>query len=311
MLISLNLNINKIVSLIGGKKLRDEQVMMKLILNIANSDERIRAVYMNGSKVNYNVEKDVFQDYDIVFVVSETKSFLDDKNWINLFGEIAIVQEPDSRDFGWGSNHDCNYSYTWLMLFKDGNRIDLRIEVKDVALERYLSDTLTQKLLDKDDFLPEISPSNDMTHWIKPPTKEMYFGCCNEFWWCLNNVGKGIGRNQIPYAMRMYTEVVHPQLDKMIEWYIAMNNNFTISTGMWGKYFSKYLPLEFYDMYLNTYSDCDLNNFWDAIFTCCEFFSIIAKQVSEKFDYIYNIKDEENIMQYLNNIKDDLYYIMS
>lgn len=287
--------------------MRNEEAMMKLILDIANSDERIRAVYMNSSRVNPNIKKDIFQDYDIVFIVTETKFFLDDKSWINLFGEIAIVQEPNSRDFGWGNNHDCSNSYTWLMLFKDGNRIDLHIEVKAVALERYISDTLTRKILDKDDFLPVIDTSNDMTHWIKPPTKEMYLGCCNEFWWCLNNVGKGIRRNQIPYAMRMYTEIVHSQLDKMIEWHIGMNHNFTISTGMWGKYFSEYLPVEFYDMYLNTYSDCDLNNFWDAIFTSCELFRTIAKHVSEKFNYLYNIKDEENIMLYLYNLKNNVY----
>lgn len=287
--------------------MRNEETMMKLILETANSDERIRAVYINGSRVNPNIKKDIFQDYDIVFIVTETKSFLDDKSWINLFGEIAILQEPNSRDFGWGSNHDSSNSYTWLMLFKDGNRIDLHIEVKDVALEGYLSDTLAQKILDKDDFLPVIDAPNDMTHWIKPPTKEIYLGCCNEFWWCLNNVGKGIKRNQIPYAMRMYTEIIHPQLDTMIEWYIGMNNNYTISSGMWGKYFSEYLPIEFYDMYLKTYSDCNLSNFWDAIFTCCELFKIIAKHVSKKFNYLYNIKDEENIMLYLHNLKNNVY----
>lgn len=289
--------------------MRNEQTMMKLILDIANSDERIRAVYMNGSRVNPNIKKDIFQDYDIVFIVTEIKSFLEDRSLINLFGEIAIVQEPNSRDFGWGDNHDYSNSYVWLMLFKDGNRIDLHIEVKEVSIERYISDTLTQKLLDKDNFLPVINASNDMTHWIKAPTKEMYLGCCNEFWWCLNNVGKGIWRNQIPYAMRMYTEIVHSQLDKMIEWYIGMNNNFTISTGMWGKYFSEHLSVEFYNMYLNTYSDCDLNNFWDAIFTSCELFGIIAKNISEKFNYLYNIKDEESIISYLHNIKNNVYYI--
>lgn len=294
------------IKLKGGKKnLRNEKAMMKLIIDIANSDERIRAVYMNGSRVNPNVQKDIFQDYDIVFVVTQTEAFLSDKNWITSFGEIAIIQEPNSKKFGWGNNHDYQSSYTWLILFKDGNRIDLRIEVKEIALERYLSDTLTKKLLDKDNFLPSIPPSNDKTHWIKPPTNADFLGCCNEFWWCLNNVAKGIARNQMSYAMRMYTEVVHSQLDKMIEWYIGMNNEFALSTGMWGKYFSEYLPLEFYDMYLHTYSNCNLDNFWDAIFNSCELFRVIAMQVSMKFDYKYNIKDEENMMVYLNKIKMD------
>ena len=51
--------------------MRNEEAMMKLILDIANSDERIRAVYMNGSIVNPNIKKDIFKDYDIVFIVTE------------------------------------------------------------------------------------------------------------------------------------------------------------------------------------------------------------------------------------------------
>lgn len=107
--------------------MRTEQEMLNLILDIAKSDERIRSVYMNGSRVNPNVEKDNFQDYDIVYVVSETDPFLTDKSWISVFGEIAIVQEPDYNDLVWGTEPDFSKSYGWLMLFKDGSRIDLRI----------------------------------------------------------------------------------------------------------------------------------------------------------------------------------------
>ena len=59
--------------------MRNEQEMMNLIIGIAEKNERIRAVYMNGSRANPNVEKDIYQDYDIVFVVTETLSFLNDK----------------------------------------------------------------------------------------------------------------------------------------------------------------------------------------------------------------------------------------
>lgn len=45
--------------------MRTEKEMYDLILNIANNDERIRAVYLNGSRTNPNVPKDIFQDYDV------------------------------------------------------------------------------------------------------------------------------------------------------------------------------------------------------------------------------------------------------
>ena len=82
--------------------MRTENEMMKLIIGVAENDERIRAVYMNGSRTNPNIKKDVFQDYDIVYVVKETLSFINDKKWTSLFGEIAIMQLPDDNDNAWG-----------------------------------------------------------------------------------------------------------------------------------------------------------------------------------------------------------------
>ena len=97
--------------------MRSESEIYDLILKIAKDDERIRAVFMVGSRTNPNVIKDIFQDYDIVFYVTETKPFLENKNWISNFGDIAIFQEPDLVDVSFGIDHDFSRSYTWLMLF--------------------------------------------------------------------------------------------------------------------------------------------------------------------------------------------------
>jgi aminoglycoside 6-adenylyltransferase len=277
--------------------MRTEQEMFNLILSIANKDERIRAVYMNGSRTNPNVVKDKYQDYDIVYVVTETESFLADKTWISIFGEIAIVQEPDSNDLGWGLNADYSRSYTWLMLFKDGTRIDLHIEIKEETDRVYITDSLTVPLLDKDDILPQILASNDKGYWIQKPSKAKYDGCCNEFWWCLNNVAKGLVRDQIPYVSRMYNEVVHIELDKMLEWYIGINTDFSVSVGMWGKYFKKYLPTELYEAYIKTYLNYE--NLWESIFNACELFRTVAPVVGKHFGYQYNQSYDENMMQYL------------
>lgn len=130
--------------------MRSENEIFDLILSVAQADERVRAVYLNGSRANPNVPKDIYQDYDIVYVVTETRSFLGNKDWISVFGEIAIVQEPDSNDYGWGINTNFARSYTWLMLFKDGIRIDLKIQIKEAMLEDYTNDSLTIPFLDKD-----------------------------------------------------------------------------------------------------------------------------------------------------------------
>lgn len=63
--------------------MRNEKEMFDLIIGVAHQDERIRAVYMNGSRTNPNTPKDIFQDYDIVYVVTETGLLL-----ASTFGEI-------------------------------------------------------------------------------------------------------------------------------------------------------------------------------------------------------------------------------
>lgn len=55
---------------------RTEQEMMNIILSIANQDERIRIVTIEGSRTNINIPKDEFQDmilhilcgYGIVYI---------------------------------------------------------------------------------------------------------------------------------------------------------------------------------------------------------------------------------------------------
>ena len=147
--------------------MRTEKEMFDLILSVANRDNRIRAVYMNGSRANPNVPKDIFQDYDIVYVVTETASFLKDEGWISVFGEPIIIQEPDKLDKMQGRDVDFKNGYTYLIQFTDVNRIDLHIQTLEALAKEYGTDKLTVPLLDKDNCLPQISEPSDEDYWVK------------------------------------------------------------------------------------------------------------------------------------------------
>ena len=108
--------------------MRSEKEMIDLILDTARKDERIRAVYMNGSRTNPNAPKDLFQDYDIVYVVRETLPFIKDTTWIDRFGERLYMQLPEQTGLLLGYEADLANCYGWLMQFTDGNRIDLHVQ---------------------------------------------------------------------------------------------------------------------------------------------------------------------------------------
>jgi aminoglycoside 6-adenylyltransferase len=226
-----------------------------------------------GSRTNPNAPKDIFQDYDIVSV--------------------------DKNDHSIGIDMDFAPSYGYLMLFTDGNRIDLHIETKESMLEGYVSDKLTVPLLDKDNCLPNISAPTDNDYHVKKPTEQLYLSCCNDFWWCLQNVAKGIWRDELPYTKQMFEHVIRPGLDEMISWWVGTKNGFQVSIGKMGKYLKTYLPESYWEMYKETYSDSNYENMWNSVFTACELFRVLAKDVAEYFQYTYEVKDDTNMTNYL------------
>ena len=136
--------------------MRTEREMTALILGVAERDARVRAVFMNGSRANPNAPRDIFQDYDIVYVVEETASFRAQPGWVDVFGERLVMQTPDEMDHAAGQPTDLARCYGYLMQFADGNRIDLRLMTLPRALEECQSDSQTIVLLDKDGILPPL-----------------------------------------------------------------------------------------------------------------------------------------------------------
>ena len=135
-------------------------------------------------------------------------------------------------------------------------------------------------LLDKDGILPALPPPSDRCWHIQPPTPKLFSDCCNEFWWCLNNAGKGVARDELPYVMQMFNVYVRDMLDQMLDWYIGADQGFAISSGKAKKYFKRYLPPNLYELYVKTYSDGEYYHIWAAVFTACDLFHTAALYVA-------------------------------
>ena len=56
-------------------KMRNEDEIFKLILDVSGSDELIRAAVLSGSRANPVVPKDNYRDYDVCFYVTDIKPF--------------------------------------------------------------------------------------------------------------------------------------------------------------------------------------------------------------------------------------------
>ncbi|MEJ0101666.1 MAG: aminoglycoside 6-adenylyltransferase [Bacteroidota bacterium] len=277
--------------------MRSEGEITNLILNVAESNDRIRAVLLNGSRANPKAKKDSFQDYDIVYIVREINSFVSDHSWIDVFGDRIILQMPEEMSFGRSETA----AFPYLMLFKDGVRIDLTLFPID-ELEKFNKDSLAILLLDKDGLFTNMPEPGEQDYWIKRPTEKEFSDCCNEFWWVSTNVAKGLYRNEITYAKEMLEIPVRAMFFKIIEWYIGINTNFSVSFGKGGKFMEGNLDPLLYKKIISTYPDAIAGNIWESLFTMTALFHELALQIAPALHFTYNLTEDENVTGYLNAV---------
>ncbi len=271
---------------------------MRLIISKAHTDERIRAVIMNGSRANPNAPKDLFQDYDIVYIVTDLGSILADRSWIEEFGERIMLQMPETMRDPVGDGR-----FTYLMLFRDGNRIDLQLYPLD-SLDKLLTyDSESILLLDKDHILKSFPPASDADYFVKAPTSREFSSCCNNFWWCTQNVAKGIRRDELPYVMYMLHSVVYAELHCMLEWHLGTQYNFQVSAGKARKYFKRYLDTDLYDKYTTIYTGSAPDHIWEALLSACTLFRQSAPAVADYFSFAYPSDDDNRMTDYLQQIR--------
>jgi len=284
--------------------MRTSEEIKKLILDVASRDERIRAVLLNGSRANIQISPDKYQDFDITYIVDDAESFLLDHRWTNVFGNKIIWQIPHEMGIA-KDDYTRRSSFSILMLFDDGNRIDVTLLSLNKMKLSFKPDSLTIVWLDKDDLFTNISVANDSDYLITKPGQKEFLDTCNEFWWVCTYVAKGLWRNEILYAKEMVEIVVRPMFMNVIAWQIGIDTNFSVSIGKSGKLIKNYLQPELYDSILKTYSDHILENNWKALFLMTDIFGQLAQAVAKKLEFNYILTEEENVKTYLKNVYDD------
>ena len=167
--------------------MRTETEMMNLILQIAET-LKIEAVAISGSRTEDRALKDEFQDYDVVYVVDDLDNLTRDISWLDFFCTRIIEQ-----------HNVIGNRRLYLMLFQDGNRIDLPLCPKEHIQEWVDSEAGFTVLEDPKGLFEPYSP-NPHRFWTSPASAIDFEKACNEFWWVSAYVVKGICRNQVIYA---------------------------------------------------------------------------------------------------------------
>ena len=264
-----------------GINMRTEAEMLGVILKTAETLQ-VEAVAMSGSRTNQKTSKDEFQDYDVVYVVDNLTS---DLSWLDLFGKRIIEQEV-------GFSH----RRLFLMLFEDGNRIDLTLCPKQ-QIQEWVDSEADYTVLKDDKGLFESYPPSPKRYWTNPASQTDFEKSCNEFWWVSAYVVKGICRKQVIYATNHLYGICQQELLKVLSWQVASDRG-KIDIGKNYKYLFNYLPAEKEKQFSNLLDFSSLDEIPQSLFATMELFHREAQRLAQKLGFDYDKEVAEKMIQY-------------
>ena len=264
--------------------MRTEPEMLDLILQTAKS-LKVEAVALSGSRTNDQVQKDEFQDYDVVYVVDDLDNLTSDLAWLDSFGTRMIEQ-----------HNVLGNRRLYLILFQDGNRIDLTLCPKEHIQEWVDSEATYTVLEDKKGLFESYSP-NPQRYWISPAAEKDFEKSCNEFWWVSAYVVKGICRNQVIYATDHLYGICQQELLKVLAWQVASDRG-TIDVGKNYKYLFNYLPAEKEKEFSNLVDFSSLDKITQTLFATMSIFHREAQDLAQKIGLDYDREMAEKMIDY-------------
>ena len=268
----------------AGIPMRTETEMMNLILQIAES-LKVDAVALSGSRTNEQAPKDEFQDYDVVYVVYDIDNLTSDLAWLDQFGKRIIEQEVT-----------LGHRRLYLMLFEDGNHIDLTLCTKDHINEWVDSEAGFTVLVDEKGLFESYSPS-PQRFWTSPASETDFEKSYNEFWWVSAYVIKGICRKQIIYATDHLYGICQQELLKILAWQVARDRG-VVDIGKNYKYLFNYLPVEKEKEFSNLLDFASLDKITQTLFATMQLFQQEAQYLAQKMGFKYEKEVAEKMMRY-------------
>ena len=264
--------------------MRTDQEMLELILGTAKKLQ-VDAVALSGSRTDTKAPKDEFQDYDVVYVVDDLDNLTSDLAWLDQFGTRNIEQ-----------HNILGNRRLYLMLFEDGNRIDLTLCPKDHINEWVDSEADFTVLEDPKGLFVPHSPSPER-FWTSPASETDFEKTCNEFWWVSAYVVKGICRKQLFYATDHLYGICQQELLKILAWQVASDRG-KIDIGKNYKYLFQYLPTEKEKEFSALLDFASLDKITQSLLATMQLFHQEAQRLAQKMGFKYEKEVADKMIEY-------------
>lgn len=286
---------------------RQEDVFAQLI-QWAERRQPVRAVLLTSTRAVPNATVDFLSDYDVILIVEDIHPFYEDRSWLDAFGEVLVVYwDPVFPDPEHGIEKTANVTQ-----YADGLKIDFTLWsvalfqkiVQAPALQAEL-DAGYRVLLDKDHLAQNMKPPTYTAYIPVRPTNETYQRLVNDFFTDVPYMGKCLLRGELlPAKWCLDYDMKHVHLRPMLEWFVGVRYNWTVTTGSLGKGLKKKLPTEVWFQLEDTYTGASIQENWKALFRTIALFRQVAIEVGDALGYEYPLEMDRRVTAFAHSMQE-------
>ena len=274
------------------------------MLGAARRDDAVRAVI----RTDLLPVRRYLYTYNFCFVVNDVARF-DGDVFRSCFGDRILLFRADR-----------NYPEMFpgvkahLMVFRDGVTLVIHAMDADAFLARFdrknpaenvwIGDTF-QKLLDKDQLLPEIDRTEErQTIFAGAPGAEEFDNIHREFWWVMKTFAEYTLRDELPASMFYLNNAVRDLLNRMVRWYICLKAGRPVDLGILDSRMGEVLDADLFRLYRKTYPAAEEARIWEAYEAAAELWSRAGRFVSARCGFDYPEETESDMAAFIRRLRE-------
>ncbi|HMP43157.1 MAG TPA: aminoglycoside 6-adenylyltransferase, partial [Roseiflexaceae bacterium] len=267
----------------------------------------VRAMLLTSTRAIDTAPRDLLSDYDVILVVAELDPFVQDRGWLNDFGEVlvvfwdAVLPDPD-----FGIDQCGNVTQ-----YADGLKIDWTLWPQ-VLFEQIVAlpdlpaelDAGYRVLLDKDGLTGALRPPTGRAYLPQLPSHEAYQIHINDFLTDAPYVAKCLWRGDLlPARWCLDCDMKHTYLRPMLDWRMAIETGWSVPVGYLGKGLQRYLPAELWAEVEHCFNEHNQADTWAALLATMELFRRVGREVGVALGYAYPDELHERVVAYVAQIR--------
>lgn len=278
--------------------------IIERLIEWAERQSAVRALIQTSSRTNPNAPVDLFSDYDVIVVVTDSRPYYEDDSWLVDLGRVLVVyRDPLQIEYGLET-------FARITQYEDSLKIDYTFWpvglLQRVVMDPYLPAELDvgyRILLDKDRLASGLKPPTYQAYIPGPPDEAAYRTLIEEFFHEATYVAKNLWRDELMPAKYNLDQVMK-QLDlrQVLEWRIECDHGWAWKPGASGKGLRKELAPETWAELESTYVGAGLEENWEALFRTIDLFRKVAIEVGERLGYTYPIGLDRRVVAYLRQV---------